>query len=168
MQNMDFTRNPVLDVFHSELVEGAWFSDIYELPILKRTDHKPMEAVPFHRARQAKMCIRDRDIAYENAQRNGIGKERYRVFTGDILEDGQTFPVQKDYDIVVSNIVADVVIALAKIVPQYIQKGGVWISSGIITQRLEAVKNALEENGFLVKRVDTTKDWAAVSAMSQG
>lgn len=53
-------------------------------------------------------------VAYENAALNGVGKEHYTVRAGDVLSDKK---LQKefggDYDVIVANIVADVIIALA-------------------------------------------------------
>lgn len=49
-----FSECPRLDVFKSDLVKGAQFSSIYEFPLLKGTDFKPTEAIPFHIAAKAK------------------------------------------------------------------------------------------------------------------
>ena len=53
-------------------------------------------------------------VAYENAALNGVGKKHYTVRAGDVLSDKR---LQKefggDYDVIVANIVADVIIALA-------------------------------------------------------
>jgi len=46
-------KQPRLDVFKSELVIGATFSPIYELPILRKTDFKPSAAIPFEKASKA-------------------------------------------------------------------------------------------------------------------
>ena len=51
---MDFLEKPWLDVFKSGLVKGANFSSVYEFPILKRAEFKPMKAIPFSRATKAK------------------------------------------------------------------------------------------------------------------
>ena len=73
--------------------------------------------------RQAFACdIDDKcvGVAYENAALNGVGKEHYTVRAGDVLSDKR---LQKefggDYDVIVANIVADVIIALA---PQDVYK----------------------------------------------
>jgi len=49
-----FSECPRLDVFKSNLVRGARFSPKHELPIVKRTDFKPREAVPLSIAPRAK------------------------------------------------------------------------------------------------------------------
>lgn len=104
------------------------------------------------------------DIAYENADRNGITKENYHVLSGNILEDKSLDALfsKKQYDIVEANIVADVIIALSKKVPQYIKKDGLFITSGIIKDRMEEVSNALKENGFELLETKIKKDWVAI------
>ena len=53
-------------------------------------------------------------VAYENAALNGIGREHYTVRAGDVLSDKRLArEFGGDYDIVVANIVADVIIAAA-------------------------------------------------------
>ncbi|MBS4959597.1 MAG: 50S ribosomal protein L11 methyltransferase [Clostridiales bacterium] len=105
-------------------------------------------------------------IAYENAAMNGISKDHYTVLAGNILEDSalnQRFQ-GKNYDVVEANIVADVIVALAPMVADYIKKDGIFITSGIIQDRLEDVWTALKENGFEILETKTKKDWAAVAS----
>ena len=69
-------------------------------------------------------------VAYENAALNGVGKEHYTVRAGDVLSDKK---LQKefggDYDVIVANIVADVIIALAPQVGKLLKKGGILLPS---------------------------------------
>ena len=54
------------------------------------------------------------DVAYENAALNGIGKDRYTVWAGDVLSDERLQArLGGNYDVVVANIVADVILGLA-------------------------------------------------------
>ncbi len=104
--------------------------------------------------------------AAENAEYNGIDIMKYTVYTGDILSDKQirsAFTKQK-YDIVLANIVANVIIALAPLVPQLMHEGSVFIASGIIEDRLEEVKTALEASGLAVTKVLCGEDWRALEA----
>lgn len=109
-------------------------------------------------------------VAYENADRNHIDKKQYHVTAGNILEDEALHKTysKKQYDVVEANIVADVIIALSTQVPQYIKKGGIFISSGIIQQRLEEVYDALQKNGFVLLDTKLKKDWAAVVCRYEG
>lgn len=110
------------------------------------------------------------NIAYENAEMNDIKKDRYTVLVGNIIEDDvlkKRF-LNKKYDVVEANIVADIIILLSEDVPKYIKKGGIFISSGIITQRLEDVYKALQNNGFEIIETKTKKDWVAVASKYMG
>lgn len=98
-------------------------------------------------------------IAYENSDRNEIPREKYHVCAGNILEDAALHEKYsgKKYDMVEANIVADIIIALTKQVPDYIKDGGIFLSSGIITERKEDVLAALAAGGFDVQDVREKK-----------
>ena len=66
--------------------------------------------------------------------------------------------VQK-YTFVFANIVADVIIALASILPLFIEKAGVLIASGIIDTRKDEVITTLQQYGFTIKEVNENKGW---------
>ena len=102
------------------------------------------------------------DVAYENAALNGIGKDRYTVRVGDVLSDGSLRrELEGGYDIVVANIVADVIIALAPLVPAMLRPGGTFLCSGIIDDRAEEVRSALEAAGWTVLETQSTDGWFA-------
>ncbi len=109
-------------------------------------------------------------IAYENLQMNNISCDRYNVVSGDILNDEilQECYTGRNYDIVVANIVADIIISLSKQVPLYIKKSGLFICSGIITDRLEEVYRALKYNDFKVEDTKIKGDWAAILSVYIG
>ena len=69
---------------------------------------------------------------------------------------------QNEYDVVVANIVADVIIALAPKAREYMKKGGVFITSGIIEDRVDDVKAALEKCGFEIDSIKQRKDWVSI------
>jgi ribosomal protein L11 methyltransferase len=105
-------------------------------------------------------------IAAETAEENGIDIMRYTVYTGDILSDKQIREAvtRRKYDIVLANIVANVIIALAPLVPELMHGGSRFIASGIIEDRLEEVIAALEENGLSVNEIRAGEDWRALEA----
>ena len=93
------------------------------------------------------------DVAMANAALNGIGKDRFSVYAGDILKDaGMRRMLGGDYDIVLANIVSDVIIPLSDFVRQFMKRDAVFITSGIIEGRQDEVSYALAKNGF---RIDT-------------
>ncbi|CDD61207.1 ribosomal protein L11 methyltransferase [Clostridium sp. CAG:505] len=109
-------------------------------------------------------------IAYENSDRNDIDRSRYHVKAGNILEDEdlQASYSGKKYDLVAANIVADVIIALTKQVPDYIKDGGIFLCSGIITERKEDVLEALKAAGFAVLDIKEKTSWVAIATRYEG
>lgn len=109
-------------------------------------------------------------IAYENCDMNEIPREKYHVCAGNILEDGALHQKYsgKKYDMVEANIVADIIIALTKQVPDYIKDGGIFLCSGIITERKADVLAALEAGEFKVEDVNEKNGWVAIAARYKG
>ena len=109
-------------------------------------------------------------IAYENSDRNDIDRSRYHVKAGNILEDTelQASYSGKKYDLVAANIVADVIIALTKQVPDYIKDGGIFLCSGIITERKEDVLEALKAAGFAMLDIKEKTSWVAIATRYEG
>ena len=100
------------------------------------------------------------DVAYENAALNGIGRDRYTVWAGDVLGDaGLQREMGRNYDLVVANIVADVIIALAPAVPALLKSGGLFLCSGIIDSRAEEVRCRLEAEGFSILETNSDQGW---------
>ncbi len=104
-------------------------------------------------------------VAYENAERNGVGKENYFVYSGDITKEGELFEKisEKKYDVIVANIVADVIIELLPTIKKLIKTGGVFICSGIIEERLSDVRAAMESEDVEITNVQIQDGWAAVT-----
>ena len=100
------------------------------------------------------------DVAYENAALNGIGRDVYTVRTGDILTDGG---LQKEigtgYDVVLANIVADVIIALAPAVRPLLKPEGVFICSGIIDDRAVETADKLRQAGLAILESRESEGW---------
>lgn len=68
------------------------------------------------------------------------------------------------YDIVVANILADVIIPLSGVAREFMKPGALFISSGIINMKQEAVEAALRENGFEIVEIVTQGDWVSIVA----
>jgi ribosomal protein L11 methyltransferase len=102
------------------------------------------------------------DIACANAALNDIESERFRVYAGDVLSDSSMIGrLGTDYDIVLANIVADVIIALAPKVRSFMKKDAVFICSGIIDGREEEVRTALSLAGFIIQKHLHDEEWNA-------
>lgn len=119
-------------------------------------------------AKEAMACDIDEkaaDVAYENAALNNIGKETYTVLAGDILTDDKLrTAIGGGYDVVLANIVADVIIALAPAVRGLLAENGVFLCSGIIDTRAEEVAGKLKEAGLKIVETTTEEGWYAFAA----
>ena len=99
-------------------------------------------------------------VAYENAALNGIGKEHYTARAGDVLSDrGLQKEFGGDYDLIVANIVADVIIALAPQVRGLLKAGGLFLCSGIIDDRADEVREKLVEAGWTIEETRSSEGW---------
>ncbi len=103
-------------------------------------------------------------VAYENAELNGIGKDKYYVTSGNVVTDENLKDEigYKKYDIVLANIIADVICLISLVVPSQLKDNGVFIASGIIKDRLEDVYNSLNESGLEVIDTIIKDEWVCV------
>lgn len=108
-------------------------------------------------------------IARENARRNGIKDDKYRIFAGNVLEDEQLLASigDREYDLILANIVADVIIALAPKVESLLKQNGLYITSGIITDRGEEVLAAYEKEQLTLIHKSQSGDWLALDYKKQ-
>lgn len=105
-------------------------------------------------------------VAADTAELNGVDITRYTVYTGDVLTDKplREAVTRRKYKVVLANIVANVIIALAPLVPVLMDEDSVFIASGIIDDRLDEVIHALESNGLKINEIREGDDWRALEA----
>lgn len=106
------------------------------------------------------------DIARENAAYNGFSFPAFSVCTGDVTADAElmTRLQTHEYDTVLVNIVADVIIHLAPTLPAFLQSHSTLICSGILDIRLADVTAAIEEAGLTVIETKSKEDWRCIIA----
>lgn len=106
------------------------------------------------------------DIACENFIQNQISSARYTTYCGNVMADeGLERKIgHNQYDVVVANIVADVIIGMKQELKAFLKSDGKLIASGIIGDRAEEVKEHLEEIGFEVEQINEKNDWVAILA----
>ena len=106
-------------------------------------------------------------VAAENFEVNGCDRAKYRIFTGNILEDETLknyFKVNK-CRILLANILAEIIAPLSKEAADYIAEGGYFITSGIINDKEELIVNLIRENSaFELTDVCRDGDWVSVIA----
>ena len=105
-------------------------------------------------------------IARENAAYNGFAAPEFTALTGNVTEDTALMGrlQQQEYDLVLVNIVADVIIGLAPILPAFLTDSSILLCSGILDVRLEDVKQALEQAGLEIVQIKAKEDWRSIRA----
>lgn len=105
-------------------------------------------------------------VVPEHAELNGIPDDLYRVVVGDAVSDPAVAEAigTVPYDIVAANIVADVILSLTPSVPRWIRPGGLYVVSGIISQREDEITESLEKNGFRIEEAVRRDDWVSIAA----
>ena len=105
-------------------------------------------------------------IARENAAYNGFAAPEFTALTGNVTEDEELMRslAAKEYDLVLVNIVADVIIGLSPVLPNFLTDKSLLICSGILDTRLEDVLAALKAAGLTVTSVREKEDWRCVTA----
>ncbi|WP_300713860.1 50S ribosomal protein L11 methyltransferase [uncultured Acetatifactor sp.] len=101
-----------------------------------------------------------------NSEANGIAPSRFEMLTGNIITDQEV----RDrvgygcYDIVAANILAEVLVPLTPVIVDQLKPGGIYITSGIIDDREEAVAEAVKAAGLKVLEVNRQGEWVNVTA----
>ena len=105
------------------------------------------------------------DMARENAAANGYGSKEFTALTGDVTADSALMAqLAGNYNLVLVNIVADVIIHLAPVLPRFLSADSTLICSGILDSRLEDVLEALDRAGIDPIRVCAREDWRCIMA----
>ena len=109
------------------------------------------------------------DIARENAAYNGFTAPEFTAITGNVTEDKALMEqlAAQEYDLVLVNIVADVIIGLSPVLPNFLTENSTLICSGILDVRLEEVCAALNKAGLTVTAVKAKEDWRSVTARKE-
>lgn len=102
-------------------------------------------------------------VASENIEQNHFTDLRYNAYCGNVIEDNELRDkIGGDYDIITANIVADVIIPMSGTFRSFLKSGGYVIVSGIISERLDEVLDALRKNGLVITEVREKEDWNAI------
>ncbi len=106
------------------------------------------------------------DIARENAAYNGFAAPEFTALTGNVTTDKPLMArlARQTYDVVLVNIVADVIIGLSPVLPEFLTESSILICSGILDVRLPEVMAALQKAGLTVTRVYEQEDWRCITA----
>ena len=102
----------------------------------------------------------------ENMEVNHLDETLGTFYVGNLIDDTklQEEVGTEKYDIVVANILADVIIPMAPVIPARLKSGGYFITSGIIDFKENEVKAALEAAGFEIVEVNHQGEWVGITA----
>lgn len=103
---------------------------------------------------------------YDNFAVNHLSKEQGDFYVGNLIDDVklQETVGREKYDIVVANILADVIIPMAPVIPDRLKKDGIFITSGIIDFKENEVKEAIERTGMKVLEITHQGEWVSITA----
>ena len=103
------------------------------------------------------------NTAVENTEKNGFKEDRVSAYIGDISSDeALRDKIGTGYDMITANIVADVIISMSPFFTGFLKQGGKLIISGIITERLPEVYEALKENNIRIDKTNEKEGWNAI------
>lgn len=98
-------------------------------------------------------CI---DASHENAGLNNL-EDKMDIKKGNLLD-----VVKGRADLIVSNIIAEIIVDEIKNLKNHMDKGGIFITSGIIKERRQMVIDVLKENGFEIIDELEKNNWVAI------
>lgn len=101
------------------------------------------------------VCVK---VANENIKMNNVD-DVVEIKNGDLLE-----VVEGKADIIVSNIIAEIIAGMTPDLKNYLNLGGIFITSGIIIEKIPLVEKALIENGFKILEIKKLNSWACIIA----
>ncbi len=104
--------------------------------------------------------------SYENLECNGIDKTKANFMVGNLIDDAslQAKVGTAQYELVLANILADIIIPMAPALAATMKPGAILITSGIIDFKEEAVAEALTAAGLTVENTNSMGEWRSIVA----
>ena len=106
------------------------------------------------------------EATHENMRENNIKENQYNVLIGNVVDEpdmGEKVGFL-EYEVVVANILAEVLVHLTPVVVKHMKKEGVFITSGILGEKVSMVREAMESAGLEVIEVTEQGEWSSVTA----
>lgn len=100
-------------------------------------------------------------VSNENYELNKVS-DRAKAIVGDL-----TAGVDYKANIVVANLLADIVMRLSKDAKRRLGEKGIFITSGILTEKSEAVEKCMIECGFEIVEKAILGEWCSIVAMNK-
>lgn len=102
----------------------------------------------------------------DNMKTNNIPKDKFELLIGNIISDKEVQDKvgYECYDIVVANILADVLVPLTPVIINQMKKGAIYITSGIINEKEQVVRDAVTAAGLEIVEVTYQGEWVSITA----
>lgn len=102
----------------------------------------------------------------DNMEANHIDPSDFTMMIGNIIteKDVQDKVGYECYDIVAANILAEVLQALTPVIVSQLKPGGIYITSGIIDDKEQVVRDAVKAAGLKLLEVTYQGEWVSVTA----
>ena len=100
-------------------------------------------------------------VSNENYELNDVS-DRAKAIVGDL-----TVGVDYKANIVVANLLADIVMRLSKDTKRHLEEKGIFITSGILTEKSEAVEKCMIECGFEIVEKAILGEWCSIVAINK-
>jgi ribosomal protein L11 methyltransferase len=102
----------------------------------------------------------------DNMEVNHLDASLGTFYVGNLIDDEelQQKVGRESYEIVVANILADVIIPMAPVIPSLLKKGGYFITSGIIDFKEQEVASAIQAAGMEVVEINHQGEWVNITA----
>ncbi len=106
------------------------------------------------------------DAVSDNMKTNNISPDKFKLIIGNIIDNKEIRDEvgYECYDIVVANILADVLVPLTPVIVNQMKKGGIYITSGIINEKENVVREAVIKAGLEILEVTYQGEWVSITA----
>ena len=100
----------------------------------------------------------------DNCKANDVDPGLFEVMLGNLIDDPavQEKVGRERYDVVLANILPDVLVPLTPQAVKCLKPGGVYITSGILIERAQSVKDAMLREGLEIVSVTEQGKWCCV------
>lgn len=103
------------------------------------------------------LCVK---VSKENIKINNV-EDIVQVKKGNLLD-----VISGKANIIVANIIAEIIAKMTCSLNDYLEDDGIFITSGIIIEKIPLVETALLENGFKIIEIKKMNGWACIVASS--
>ncbi|MBR1391095.1 MAG: 50S ribosomal protein L11 methyltransferase [Lachnospiraceae bacterium] len=112
------------------------------------------------------VCIQS---TMENMRVNHLEESEGSFYAGNLIDDAALREQvgTNCFDLVVANILADVIIPMAEIIPDRLKENGIFITSGIIDFKEQETAQAIREAGFEILETNHQGEWVNITAKKQ-